>query len=443
MVHKSLSVLLGLLLTVSVLAGCAKNSSGNSEPADRDALLERSRIYAEEMAGGNFRNTVRAFDDTMTASLTEEQLRQAWSDTVQNIGAYKSIYSAEYTELARGFQVLVILEYEKSGLKVLLNYNASEQISGLWINYIDLPNPSGTASSEISIKIGADPYMLDGILRLPEGVTAPPVVILVQGSGQSDYNETVGANKPFSDIAEALAQQGIASIRYNKRYYQYPSAAPAEITVADEITDDVCHAVEFAKAQVSLSGSKIYILGHSQGGMLAPYLASLNPDVSGIIILAGSPRGLEDIILDQNAAAIEALEDKTDAEKAQLLSTVQAEIDKIKALTPDSPESTLLGIPASYWLSLKQIDTPELSRNLTIPMLIMQGTADFQVSSEVDYAGWQEVLSEKETVTFRLYEGLNHLFMPTNGKNDTSEYSIKSSVDEQVTADIAAWIHAH
>jgi dienelactone hydrolase len=300
--------------------------------------------------------------------------------------------------------------------------------------------PKSYSVQSIKIKIGEEPYPLDGVLCLPKGVANPPVVVMVQGSGQSDYDETISLTNPFKDIAVGLAKQGVATLRFNKRYYQYPRTAPTAITIEDEVLKDVALAIRFAKDNEHTKNSPIYVLGHSLGGMLAPYIAKTNPDVSGIIILAGTPRKLEDIILDQNIAAIAVMTNKTDAEKQALLASVQTEVDKVKNLKNGDPLTTIFGAPSSYWLSLNQIDTPAIVKSLSISMLILQGAADFQVSPEVDYKAWQDLLAGKSNVTFKLYDKLNHLFITTNGKKDITEYSKRGTVDPQVIKDVAAWI---
>ena len=292
----------------------------------------------------------------------------------------------------------------------------------------------------IPIKIGTEPYQLDGILRLPTEAVNPPVIILIQGSGQHDFDESIGPNRPFKDIADGLARRGIATVRYNKRYFQYPETAPENLTIEDEVTNDVGFAIDLIKKQKTLKDSKVFVLGHSLGGMLAPYIAALYKDISGIICMAGSPRYLEDIMLDQQKAAIDSMKDKTEEEKAQITSAVESQIGLVKALREDTPLTAVLGAPSSYWISLNRINTAEIVKDLDRPILIQQGTAAFQVYADVDYRLWQEILQGKTNAAFKLYDRLNHLFMPTNGKADISEYSIKSSVDDRVITDIARWI---
>jgi len=302
-------------------------------------------------------------------------------------------------------------------------------------------DPQRYSIRNIKIKIGSTPYPLDGVLCLPKGLVDPPVVIMVQGSGQSDYDETISLTNPFKDIAEGLAKQGIATLRFNKRYYQYPRTAPTDITIEDEVLNDVALAIRFAKENEYTKNSSFYVLGHSLGGMLAPYIAQTHSEVAGIIILAGTPRKLEDVILDQNIAAIEAMTNKTTAEKQALIASVQTMVDKVKDLKDGDPLINIFGVPSSYWLSLNKIDTPAIAKSLSIPMMVVQGSADFQVSPDVDYQAWQDLLADKSNVTFKLYDKLNHLFIVTNGKKDITEYSKRGSVDKQVIADIAAWIN--
>ncbi|MGB7594932.1 MAG: alpha/beta fold hydrolase [Erysipelotrichaceae bacterium] len=302
------------------------------------------------------------------------------------------------------------------------------------------PDKQSYSIQNIKIKIGSAPYPLDGVLCLPKGVVDPPVVIMVQGSGQSDYDETISLTNPFKDIAEGLAKQGVATLRFNKRYYQYPRTAPTDITIEDEVLTDVALAIRFADDDSHTKNSQIFVLGHSLGGMLAPYIARTNKEVKGIVILAGTPRRLEDVILDQNIAAIQAMTNKTDAEKQALIASVQTEVDKVKNLKDGDPLIKLFGVPSSYWLSLNKIDTPAIAKSLRIPMLILQGSADFQVSPVVDYQAWQDLLKDKSNVTFKLYDKLNHLFIVTNGKKDITEYSKRGRVDQQVITDIALWV---
>lgn len=297
---------------------------------------------------------------------------------------------------------------------------------------------------EIEVELGENRTPLNGIICSPKDIDGTPVVIFVHGSGQSDYDETIYNNKPFKDIAEGLAANGITSLRYNKRYFQHATSAPADITIEDEVLDDVKLAIDFVKNYEGLENSKIFIIGHSLGGMLAPYIAQTNDEVDGIVCLAGSPRRLEDIILDQNIALLETTDNLTEEEKQNILdSQVIPYVNMVKELKEGDESIYLFNVPSIYWLSLNKIDTAEISKNLSIPMLILQGDADFQVFVENDFNLWKNILKDNDNAEFKLYANLNHLFMQTIGKKDVTEYQKKQHVDEQVITDIAEWINRH
>ncbi len=413
----------------------------NETGGDLASLAEK---LSGQMAGGDFSETCSLFTDAVAAQLDEKALKDAWEKTVAGIGAYIGYHSTEATAKGGSTIVKSILEYEKSGLTVLFTFNEYGKIDGLWLNYCTIPAAAESTASYTEIPVEIGEYGLDGLLTLPSGAEKPPVIIMLQGSGQHDYDETIGAaqNKPFRDIARGLAERGIATLRYNKRYYQYPEKASADITIEDEATEDAAAAIAFAKGRDEVDGDKIIILGHSLGGMLAPRIAAENADVKGIISLAGSPRNLADIILDQNTDALNASSISKD-EKEKKLEQVRAETERIKSLTEQNvgESKAIFGISAVYWLSLNKSVGADFVGSLNLPMLFLQGGSDFQVKPETDFKAWQDILSGKKRCSFKLYDGLNHLFMKTNGKTDITEYDPAGSVDEAVLDDIAGWIN--
>lgn len=461
---------LGSILCLGLLAGCGKNQDKDTvaeeEPViteavaeatvtptvtaeepetllSKDELVEISTDYAEQMAKLEFSEVEKRFSDTVKAQITADYLKSAWEQTVKPLGAYVGIYSQDSKEEEESLTVNTVLQYEKNGLLLRLVYDKEQKISGLWLNYQSLEEETTSELySEQDIQIGKGDYVLDGKLTLPANVEKPPVVILVQGSGQSDMDETIGAqsNKPFRDIAQGLAEHGIASIRYNKRFYQYADKATQTMTINDEVLSDVSYAIQFALDHEQLDSERVFIIGHSLGGMLAPKIATDNEAVVGIVSLAGSPRKLEDIILDQAKDALEAQTTLSQEDKTYAIQQYEEAVAQVKNLGSDNLEEAILGVAGYYWKSLNEIDTPALVKQLDIPMLFLQGSDDFQVYPEIDFMEWKTILKGKENVEFKIYEGLNHLFMTSNGLRDVTEYDIKSSVDANVIDDIAEWI---
>ncbi len=427
--------------TEAVTSGGEESAAAPELPADPE---EKSQALAMMLVEGDFASVAVVFSTKLQESLTQENLQAGWKQTVASIGAFEEYYGTEREN--NGAICHSLLRYQDGDIRVSFTYNDQGLLEGIWISTYNIPDPltANETLREEAITIpftsNGEEYQLDGVLTLPVGVEKPPVAILIQGSGQSDYNEEISGNRPFRDLAWGLAERGIASIRYNKRYYQFPGQAPANMTISDEVLEDAATAIALAGELDSVNGEAIFLIGHSLGGMLAPEIARENPAVRGLVSLAGSPRQLVDILYDQNVDALNQMASLSAEQKEASLEMLQQMVESAKAATDLESSQLLMDVPMSYWASLNAIDTAEVARELTIPMLFLQGTADFQVKMETDFAAWQQALEGCGNAWFQSYEGLNHLFMPTNGKMDASEYETPGQVDSQVMGDIAAFI---
>lgn len=153
--------------------------------------------------------------------------------------------------------------------------------------------PASTRFTEESVTVGAEKWALQGTLPIPVGPVAAAVV-LVHGSGPNDRDETLGPNKPFRDLAWGLADRGIAVLRYEKRTRQYAGkmAGNPNLTVREETTDDAILAAALLRAHDRIDPKRVFVLGHSLGGTLAPRIAAEDRSLAGLIILAGATRPL-------------------------------------------------------------------------------------------------------------------------------------------------------
>lgn len=415
------------------------DTAGNIGDKELSELEKLSKTLALQMNEGEFKEIYNTLSPFVKLQLTEKVLEQAWNTVATGLGTYKG--TRKITEEIAGTNtiVTVILDYDHSGIQVLFSYNADKKLDGFWINYAPFkPEPvSNKDFEETAITFGDGKNPVKGILTLPKNVKNPPVAILVPGSGDNDADESVGANKPFRDLAHGLARRGIAVIRYNE---STPRNTKPDFTIQDDSLNDASLAIKYVNTLKSVDKKKVFIIGHSLGGMMAPKIATDNKEVKGIVCLAGSPRKLEDIIVDQNRILLGANKSVTPESLKIHMTQVQAAANKIKNLKEGGSE-IILEYPASYWFSLNRIDIPSIAKKLNIPILIAQGSADFQVYADIDYVAWQNLLKDRDNVTFRLYDNLNHLFMKSNGKMDTTEYNIKGTVDSQVIEDIAEWIY--
>ncbi len=243
---------------------------------------------------------------------------------------------------------------------------------------------------------------------------------------------------PFRDLAWGLAGRGIAVLRYEKRTKKYPlSKTPADWTLEDEVIDDAVAAAELLRGQEDVDPNQVFVLGHSLGGTLAPYIAQKDGKLAGIIILAGASRSILDL-----------LEDQTDylarlggqpPEKDRTLVDLHQQIAAIRAGLAKEVKEPVLGVPAVYWERLHKLDQVGTAEKLSIPILILQGGRDYQVTKK-DFAIWQERLGSRKGVKLRLFDDLNHLFITGKGPSTPAEYQQAGHVDEQVVRTIAEWI---
>ena len=443
--RKMIAMLLALTLLATGFAFAENDLKAQAE-ADCDALL-----------AGDFAAVAARFDENMAAVLDADGLEQSWSAVAPLLGEYLGRGEVELVA-QDGYTVAVLqAHFANSNLKVQIAYDDAGRIGGMQMQPV-APDTSDVAEetgpwTEVELTVEADPaYPLGATLCLPEGGDAalPPVVVLVQGSGSSDRNEAILQNAPFRDVAHGLAELGVATLRYDKRTFIYPECAGdtgMDIDIRGEMLDDVNAAIELMRADERVDSERIFVLGHSLGGMMVPAIAAENSDLAGAISMAGSLRRLWEIVYDQNQEAIAAYDavELPEAQRAVLdeqVAQIEADMETFRAgIDGLSDDATLLGVPVRYWRSLEEYAGEHFIDELDLPLLILQGDADFQVYADVDYPLWQEALAGRENVTFCLYEGLNHLMMPTQGLRDTTEYVTPSHVREDVIADIAGFVN--
>ena len=276
------------------------------------------------------------------------------------------------------------------------------------------------AENEREITIENDGLKLPGRLSLPSSAVAKsPAVILVHGSGPCDMNESMGAQMPFKDLADALSKQGIAVIRYDKRTKVSPTGwmpAGKPGNYDTETVDDVLAAIRLAQSQPEVDSSRIYIVGHSLGAALAPRIAQRCPSVRGIVLMAAPTRKLIPTIEEQ----LRYLGVSAD--------TIALQVSQVKASLPEG----YLDFDAQY-------DPIATAKKLSLPMLVLQGERDYQVT-QTDFSAWQKAMKGRKNVTLKLYPKLNHLFSQGEGKPSPDEYMQPGYVDSSVVADIVQFV---
>jgi dipeptidyl aminopeptidase/acylaminoacyl peptidase len=292
-------------------------------------------------------------------------------------------------------------------------------------------------------------YPLNGILTIPNETNGLfPAVVLVQGSGPSNMDEKIGNNYPFKDLAEGLSEKGIAVLRYDKRTLVYGKEMRNDtgISVKEETIEDAILAADFLRKDPRMDSYKIFIVGHSLGGMLAPRIDAEGGSFAGVIIMGGSPRKLEEIMMDQNNDVLNSLNKFLKMIAKKQIAALSSKFDNIYNLSDEEAKSTkVLGryVRAYYFKEMGEHQTINYLKTLDKPVLILQGDKDFQVTVEKDFDVYRNLLGDMPNVTFKLYPNLNHLFMPSvYGEilKAKKEYKVVQRVDKQVINDISDWI---
>lgn len=286
---------------------------------------------------------------------------------------------------------------------------------------------------------------LPGTLTVPKGEGPFPAVILLQGSGSSDRDEAIGNLKPFRDIAEGLAEQGIAVYRFDKRSYVYGMelAANKEITLADEYLEDAVNAVQLAAAQEKIDPERIFVLGHSLGGNAIPAVArelrKAPVNARGFIMMAASPRPLDVLMREQYDFLYSLMPEITEEQQAEK-DTVFAELDRLQDLDALTEDDTVMGVYASYWKWLADYDILQAADEIEQPVLLLQGEEDYQVTME-DFGIWKDAVGGKENWQLKSYPGLTHVFMEGRKAEGSEAYFGEKKTDARVILDIAEFVN--
>lgn len=296
---------------------------------------------------------------------------------------------------------------------------------------------------ERDVTVGSGEFAVPGTLSLPRGAGPHPAVVLLSGGGPFDRDSTVGPNKPFKDIAWALAGRGIAVLRFDKATNVHAEKfwMGAEPTPTAEYVPHTVAAVEILCGLTNVDENRVFVLGHSMGGTMSPRVMAAEPRIAGAVILAGETEPMQwalvrvaRILAEIDPASIAALPPiETLIEQAKLVDS-----EELSLSTP--PGDLPFGMPPAYWLDLRAYDPVAVASTLDKPMLILQGERDYQVTVADDLIGWQNGLGDRSDVTIRIYPADDHMFVAGQGQSTTADYMRPQHIDAEVIGDIADWL---
>ena len=320
---------------------------------------------------------------------------------------------------------------------------------------------------DVSFKNPTAGISLSGTLTVPKGKGPFPVAILVSGSGPQNRNEELLGHKPFLVIADHLTKKGVAVLRYDDRGVA-ASEGDFNAATSKDFAEDVRAAIEFLKTQSYFTPEQIGIIGHSEGGLIAPAVAAENEDVDFIVTLAGPGVPGIDILLAQQEliARAEGVDEKEIEDNRYVSKAVFDYISKhpngdqlqanlavlIDSLLTERNVSIPAGVDREEFIQqeVQSLTTPWMAYFLrfdprtalvkvTCPVLAVNGSLDLQVPSKMNLDAIEKAVESNGNmaVTVKEFEGLNHLFQHCE-TGAPSEYAV---IEETFSKEVLKYMH--
>ncbi|HTW97387.1 MAG TPA: alpha/beta hydrolase [Acidimicrobiales bacterium] len=418
--------------------------------------VQASLAVVELAREGRFEEIRGRFVADLQPLVPPESLRAAWEAEIAGNGAFIAAGAPVSDPPAHGVTVVrVPLHFERGERALLVSATDDGDLVGLQLAAAGAAEPlqpweppsyaDPESFEESDVVVGPHGWTVPGTLALPrrrERAAKAPAVVLLAGSGPQDRDVTIGRNKPLKDLAWGLASRDIAVLRFDKVTFALRDelAGVASFTLADEYLPQALGAIELLSRHPAVDGERIFVLGHSLGGTVAPRVAAAAPSVAGLVVMAGGSVPMHWAAVHQ-LRYLASLDPSGGAMTAVEEMAARARAVDDPALSATTPASSLpFGVPAEYWLDVRAYDPVATAAGLRLPMLILQGGRDYQVTVEEDLARWESGLADRPDVTFRLFPADDHLFFAGDGPSTPAGYEAAQHVDAEVVAEVAAWL---
>ena len=406
-----------------------------SEIATSVAHAARDHQFAEIAA---------LFKPVLRAQVSPAILQAAWVAETDRIGQVTQIGEPTSEPMdPELLRVSVPIQGERGGLTLVISVDQDGHLNGLRLATDETWNPpeyaDPTTFEERDLTIGSGTQAVEGTLSIPSDDGPRIGVVLLSGGGPFDRDGTSGPNKPLKDLAWGLASRGIAVLRFDKITSAQPDlTGQPGFTMTDEYVPHALAAIDLLTEESTVD--RVFVVGHSMGGKVAPRVAAASDSVAGLVILAGDTQPMHHAAV--RVAQYLASVDPSEAATAFVAAlTEQAKNVDSPDLSASTPAADLpFGFSGSYWLDLREYDPVATAAGLDKPMLILQGGRDYQVTVADDLPGWQTGLANRPDVTIHVLEADDHLFFPGTEPSKLADYNTAQHVDPAVIDEIATWL---
>jgi len=299
---------------------------------------------------------------------------------------------------------------------------------------------------------------LAATLTIPQGKGPFPAVVLITGSGPQDRDESLLGHKPFLVLSDYLTRHGIAVLRADDRGTAKSTGDFSTATTADFATDTEA-GIAYLKTRAEIDPHKIGLIGHSEGGIIAPMIAARNPDVAFIVMMAGSGVPGDEILVAQVQAIAESSGKtheeavKTAAKQREILALVKSEKDPAVLEKELKEKLSGEGLEAQAGIEIKALTSPWFRyfmaydpatalRKVTCPVLAINGEKDMQVPPKQNLPAIRKALEQAGNKHFEVDElpGLNHLFQTAKTGSPAEYASIEETISPVALDKVSSWI---
>ena len=322
-------------------------------------------------------------------------------------------------------------------------------------------SPRNYTSTEVSFQNEKAKISLAGTLTLPQGKGPFPAVVLVHGSGPNDRDETIFDHKIFLVLADHLSKQGIAVLRYDKRGIA-ASKGDYKSATSFDFADDAQAAVNYLRTRPEIKQDKVGMIGHSEGGMVAPIVAAKDPKLAFIVLMAGSGVRSDVLMLEQRRlVGLANGESQADSEKAlkvnreayaiinsgaddkTISERLKAHVDQAEK-NGDLAKSVVAGylsILESPWFRafIKYDPAPALAK-VTQATLALNGDLDLQIPAKMNLDGIRASMKENKKLVIKELPKLNHLFQTATTGSPNEYGKIEETLSPVALEAMSGWI---